>query len=253
VPDQIGEQLMSLWRNVRGEVAGAWRSIGYDLGRRPVRREPGPDVTSTGMSTFGSSLVDLPSGTPETGARPPRRFVAVAAFCALAAGGAAGSYLVATTAFADRMSDTTIAAAAPPDRIAPQDETGRGGTAGMGRTPQGQGRQRPAAAPGGSTAKAPGAVAQPQVAATRPATRPNPGRTTGAAAPPLTPDPECDCETPPVPTPTAPAAPSATVSLSASPTATGSPSPSATGSASPTPDDAAPSADSDRRHHRRRH
>lgn len=247
---------MSLWRNVRGEMAGAWRSICYDLGRRPGGRAAGPDVTSTGMNTFGASLVDLPAGPPETDARPPRRFVAVAAFCALAASGAAGSYLVATTAFADRMSDATIAAATPPETFAAPDETGRGGTAGMGRVPATPGRQRPAAAPettAANTPGTPGTVAQPQVAATGPAVRPAPGRTAGPVAAPVTVDPECDCETPPVPTPTAPAAPSATASAPASPSAGGSPSPSTSESASPVPDASAPSADSDRRHHRRRH
>ncbi|MEU8661865.1 hypothetical protein, partial [Actinoplanes philippinensis] len=110
---------MSLWRNVRAETAGAWRSLCYDLGRRPESRRGGvPDVTSTGMSTFPGSLISLPAEPVAEPARPPRRFVAVAAFCALAAFGAAGSYLMATTAFAGRMTDPP--AAVPEVAVAPR-------------------------------------------------------------------------------------------------------------------------------------
>lgn len=241
---------MSLWRSVRGEMAGAWRSICYDLGRRPAERDPEPDVTSTGLNTFPGSLVDLPAGPPETDARPPRRFVAVTAFCALAVCGAAGSYLVATTAFAGRMSDTTVAAAAPPARLEARDEADRDGVAGMGLVPETPGKRRVAAPPVATTASTAGGVVQPQVTATRPAVR---AGAAGSTTAPVTADPGCDCETPPAPTPTAPPSPSASVSDSASPTASGSPSPSASESLSPAPDGSAPSADSDRRHRRHRH
>ncbi|MDI6097961.1 hypothetical protein QLQ12_05020 [Actinoplanes sp. NEAU-A12] len=244
---------MSLWRNVRGEMAGAWRSICYDLGRRPAERDPGPDVTSTGLNTFPGSLVDLPAGPPETDARPPRRFVAVTAFCALAACGAAGSYIVATTAFAGRMSDTTVAAAAPPGGHEAQDEAIRGGMAGMGRVPQTPGRQRAVPTPTvTATSGAVGVAVPPQATATRSAARAGTGRTAGGTTKPVTVDPECHCETPPVPTPTAPSDPSASASVSASPAASDSPSPSTSESLSPAPDGIAPSADSDRHHRRHR-
>ncbi len=88
---------MSLWRRTRTEMAGAWRSLRYDMGRRPASTgtpaaAPAPDVTSTGMSTFGGA----PAADAHTGqhgyARPPRRTAAVAAFGVLAVVGAAGSY-----------------------------------------------------------------------------------------------------------------------------------------------------------------
>ena len=106
---------MSLLPRIRAELAGAWRSVGYDLGRRPAPpvSVSGPDVTSTGMNTFPGSLVNLPMGPPETDARPPRRFVAVTAFCALAAIGAGGSYVAATTVFAGEPAAVTQAAPGP--------------------------------------------------------------------------------------------------------------------------------------------
>jgi hypothetical protein len=208
---------MSLWRNVRTETAGAWRSLCYDLGRRPeARGGAGPDVTSTGMNTFPGSLVDLPAEPVGDGGRPPRRFVVVAAFCALAVCGAAGSYLVATTAFAGRMTDAPVAppaVAAPPapPRFEPPAATTRGGSAGMGGTPR-----RPRAAPPAPPSPAPTTTTQVVV-------QPPPTREKTRPATPVTGSPDCDCDTPPVPTPTAPD-PSAPVS--ASPSGPAGPSPS---------------------------
>ena len=57
---------MSLWRRTSTEMAGAWRSLRYDMGRRPS--EPpagGPDVTSTGMCTFGGQAWDFGSESIE--------------------------------------------------------------------------------------------------------------------------------------------------------------------------------------------
>jgi hypothetical protein len=232
---------MSLWRNVRAEMAGAWRSVCYDLGRQPpARGAAGPDVTSTGMNTFPGSLagLDLPAGTPEDGDRPPRRIVAVAAFCALAACGAAGSYLVATTAFAGRMTDAP--AEAPPVAVAPMPPVFEAG---------------PPARPHGHTGMG-GTVRKPRAAAVPPSpvvtttTRtvlatPPPTRENTHPAPPVATSPDCDCDTPPVPTPTAPAP---SVPASASPS--GSPDPSTSVSAEPTLDDGLwpPGGD---RHHRR--
>lgn len=72
---------MSVWRRTRNEVAGAWRSLRYDLSRRPepgVTRAaaPAPDVTSTGMSTFGgvpaANLRAARPHRPVSGDRPER-------------------------------------------------------------------------------------------------------------------------------------------------------------------------------------
>ena len=254
---------MSLWRSVRGEMAGAWRSICYDLGRRPASPSS-PDVTSTGMETFPGSLVDLPVAPVAQDARPPRRFVGVAAFCALSLCGAAGSYLVATTAFADRMRDPVPVAAPPaaPSRP-PAAETGDDG---MGAVPPATRQPRAGApapavpAPGAGTVAAPvtgsaaGATARPVVPAAGAPRKPAPpaaARPTSAAGsgiPEVTTSPDCGCETPPVPTPTAPS-PTPSVPDSGSPSA----SPSADPSVSATTD-AGPSTDaSDRRHRRHRH
>ncbi|WP_146246236.1 hypothetical protein [Actinoplanes xinjiangensis] len=241
MPDQIGDLLMSLWRNVRSETAGAWRSLCYDLGWRP---EPGagagPDVTSTGMNTFPGSLVDLPAEPRVDEARPPRRFVTVAAFCALAMCGAAGSYLVATTAFAGRMTDTPVAAPAvaaapvPPrfENPAPT-ATATGDSAGMGRTPRKPHTTAPAPLPPVVTTT------------TRIVVPPPPTREKTQPAAPVTGSPECDCDTPPVPTPTVPE-PSA--SVSASPSSSADPSPS--GPVGPSPGGGAWMPRSDGHHHR---
>ncbi|GGN91446.1 hypothetical protein GCM10010112_77650 [Actinoplanes lobatus] len=219
---------MSLWRNVRGEMAGAWRSVCYDLGRRPAGRDPQPDVTSTGMSTFPGSLVDLPGEPPRTDARPPRRFVAVTAFCALGLTGAAGSYLAATTTFAGEMAERpsappAVAAPLPPDEVEPV-----GGVAGMGAVPVARERR-------------PRVVTKITPTSVRSTARTTAPTTRRAVTRPPTPG--CDCETPPAPTPTAaPSATSAEPDISASP--------SASGSVSPTPDISEPSGDSDRRHRR---
>ena len=80
---------MSVLRRVRAEVSGALRSVRYDMGRRPA--EPpadGPDVTSTGMNTFGGLTAEESAGTPKT--RVPRRAVLVTALGVLTIVGAAG-------------------------------------------------------------------------------------------------------------------------------------------------------------------
>ncbi|WP_229073770.1 hypothetical protein [Actinoplanes sp. DH11] len=274
---------MSLWHRIRGEVAGAWRSVGYDLGRRPgtppgsgdPRQTGGAatgdrDVTSTGLHTFPGSLVDLPAAAPRTDARPPRRFVAVTAFCVLALSGAGGSYLVATTIFSVPRG---VVPQAPPqaavERPIPVDGTA-GGEAGMGTVPPKptRSRTRPAdptgpagpsagtAAPGTRTSTVPpvrAASGEPPVPATERRPRPRtvaPEKTRQANPTP------CDCRTPPVPTPTGPApAPAISVSPSAgqpsgTPGDTGRPQPS--GSASPAPQGSA-SGDSTGHRHRRAH
>jgi hypothetical protein len=85
---------MSFLRAARREVAGAWRSLQYDLRRRRTAADSPaagfPDVTSVGMSTFG--------GPTREGVRP-RRLVAVGVFGMLALAGAAGSYLAVENGF----------------------------------------------------------------------------------------------------------------------------------------------------------
>jgi len=75
---------MTLWRRTRTEVAGAWRSVRYDLGR------PGsgdPDLTP-----FGET------GTHRYApVRRPHRLVAFAAAGTLAVAGATGGYLAVVT------------------------------------------------------------------------------------------------------------------------------------------------------------
>ena len=268
---------MSLSRRIRAEVAGAWRSVGYDLGRRPSAPAPGagPDVTSTGMNTFPGSLVDLPAGPPETGARPPRRFVAVTAFCALAAAGAGGSYAAATTLFAEEPV-AAVQAAPGPDQatgglVTPRRDTaGRRSTPGprvtaaMGSVPVAAGQPRTTS---GATGRAAGnavgpaagrtAVTAPPVAV-KPAPTSPAGRRTVAAPPrPTRPgSPECHCPAPPVPTPTSlPDTPSGTpspVTSSAAPAP--SPSEPPAGATSPSPAAAPSSATGDPRpggHHGR--
>jgi hypothetical protein len=86
---------LSILRAARREVAGAWRSLRYDIHRRPGTADSPadgyPDVTSGGLSTFGGPLAEGMDFDPFD--RPPRRLVAVTAFGALALAGAAGSYL----------------------------------------------------------------------------------------------------------------------------------------------------------------
>ena len=229
---------MSLLPRIRAEVAGAWRSVGYDLGRRPSEPDPGtgPDVTSTGMNTFPGSLLDLPMSQPVTNARPPRRFVAVTAFCALAAVGAGGSYVAATTLFAEATPAVTQAAPGPdeatgglvsprrPDERSGKERRGSGPdkvSDAMGSVPMAAGRPRTATPAGPGRAGKPATTRAARTAppvAVKPAPTTPAGRRTIAAPPRATRSatPECDCLTPPVPTPT---------SLPESPAAPSSPSP----------------------------
>ncbi|AEV82601.1 Major cell-surface adhesin PAc [Actinoplanes sp. SE50] len=209
---------MSLWRRMRGELAGAWRSVKYDLCRRPAEGTEGPDVTSTGLSTFPGSLMEWRTVPPETDARPRRRFVVVVALCALGLVGATGSYLLVTRGLA-AAGEQPVAVPAPSPSPSP---SARLGTV--------TGRPRPTAthhraAP--ATAVAPISPTKAGISPER-AIKPAPRRS-----------PVCHCVTPPVPTPTAapssePApSPSVPTSASAPPSASAEPAPS-------TSDDAAP-------------
>ncbi|BCJ45380.1 hypothetical protein GCM10010168_86490 [Actinoplanes ianthinogenes] len=191
---------MSLWRRIRAELRGAWRSVKYDLGRRPSEPVDGPDVTSTGLSTFPGSLMEWRTVPPETDAKPPRRFVAVTVLCLVAMLGAVGSYLLVarglTSAFADQTAaDQTAAdqAAAAPALSAPAAEP-TPPTADA-TTRMGEVTHKRTTAPHATAAgHQPGAIepAAPADFRDRP------------ARPRTTTTPPCDCVTPPVPTPTAP-------------------------------------------------
>jgi hypothetical protein len=237
---------MTLWRRTRSELAGAWRSLRYDLGRRteqsPPPAGPAPDVTSTGMSTFGGVTGHTgPAERYAEPARPRRRLAAAAAFVALAVAGSAGSYLAVVTGFGGLLHGDSAAAGERPlaaaGRTGDAAATGADATSGLGRGPA---AAAAAAAPDVTTAQ----PVPPQRAAA-PATEPP---AAGPAQPPRQPvragtptREDCDCLSPPVPTPTAPpsAGPSPTPGDSASP------SPSESESSDPGDPSADPTASGD--------
>lgn len=247
---------MSLLRRVRAELTGAWRSVRYDLGRRPV--EPprgGPDVTSTGMNTFGGFEALAPeagAGSRRAGrkragahARPRRRTLAVTGFGVLTVAGATAAYLGVVNGLGSLLSETPAAADTfppPPPAVTNTFTTNTGiGQGPVAVRPSVTRTQADAAPP---APEAPGPAATPAV----------PGVAPEKASPIRTTEPRktgCPCGFPPVPTPTAP-------SPATSPSATPSPSsPDSTGeSAEPdetsaTPSDSADPSESP--HYRRRH
>lgn len=180
---------MSLWRRTRTEAAGVWRSLRYDLGRRPS--EPpgdGPDVTSTGMNTFG--------GQPVEPAPAPRgRALAVSAFGLLTVAGATGAYLAVANGLVPLLDESPAAAGTLP-------ATSATANSGIGAGP--------APHKARTTEKRAKPEQQPAAAFTRS------GETTATAhhAPPRTTKPikpKCPCGTPPAPTPTAPDSPASSV------------------------------------------
>lgn len=187
---------MNLWRRLRTELSGAWRSLRYDLGRRPAvpdsgPRIEGPDVTCTGMSTFGLPMDGVPKGGVPTegvpigtgeGWRATRPLAAVSVFVLLAVVGAAASYLAVVNGLGSLLREKPATprpypmAAAPPETSgAPNAGLGRAG--GLRRAP----RVSTPATSRGTEPPAPLDKAVPQ-----PPPRPEAGGT------------------PPVPTPTAP-------------------------------------------------
>ena len=258
---------MSLLRRTRTEVAGAWRSLRYDLGRTPA--EPpadGPDVTSTGMSTFGGAgAIDPYAVTPAPVAVPahrrPRRAVAVAAFGTLTVVGAASAYLAVVNGLGSLLSETSAAAGTVPARPAATTDA---------RLGAGPASSRPARRPVAEGAETPGVIstaavaearrAVPGIVATTPPSIPGAVPPPAPAADPVPASPkpakpECRCAEPPVPTPTAPSS-SPSPTPSASPSASDSPDPSPADpsptESSATPDDSATSGeDRENRRHRR--
>jgi hypothetical protein len=266
---------MSLFRRTHTEVAGAWRSLRYDLGRRPD--EPptdGPDMTSTGMNTFGGGLPftgdgytgygldESGYGTGETGSgaggprpvvtRPGRRATLVAAFGALTVIAATGAYLGVVRGLGAVLAEKPAAA----DTFAAPAATADAGIGGGPVTSPGRSDAGPNVRPDlRGDAKSGSKVADPAPVATTAAVivppRPadpaprqiSPVRTTKPTKP------ECRCAEPPVPTPTAPTS-SPSPTPSASPSDSGSPSPSGS---SATPGDSAEPSRSSQARHRRRH
>jgi hypothetical protein len=211
---------MSLWRRTRTEVAGAWRSLRYDMGRRPVEPAAPPttgmDVTSTGMHTFGGPVGDLTGTYDEDLPRRPRRLAAVSAFAVLALAGGVGSYFAVVHGLGPALAgeQPAHAPADAPAAVKP--------AAARPAENEGMGRGKPV-------------LAAPQVVRTT--VPPAPVAVTPVPATHQTkPATECDCLHPPVPTPTAPSgspSPTPSASATASPSASAtSASPSASGSPS---------------------
>jgi hypothetical protein len=76
---------LTSWRGLRHEIAGAWRSLRYDLERRQPRRADDEEETT--------DLIFPEYGT----ARPPRRILAAGGFGTLAVAGAVGTYFAVAT------------------------------------------------------------------------------------------------------------------------------------------------------------
>jgi hypothetical protein len=242
---------MTLWRRARNEVAGAWRSVRYDLGRPDPDAEkaaPAPggearyqDVTSTGMSTFGGFGTTGGMRTTYGDEVVPRarRLAAVVAFGALAVAGAAGGYFAVVTGIDALVADKPAGAepyplAAPAPAGPGSDQSNSGIGRGAVSVPGGRAPRTTATAPVVVRAlPAPAGAPAARQRATSPRRDPVEDR-----APAIRP-PAC-CQMPPVPTPTAPApaphSPSPTAAPSPSEPAGASPSPGEpTGTASPSP------------------
>jgi hypothetical protein len=206
---------MSLWRIARDEVAGAWRSLRYDL-----RRRSDADI----RTDAAGGLLDDAFRDDDEFDRPPRRMVAVSAFSLLAVIGAAGSYFAVVNGLGSLLTEPSgtdtypLAAEAGPlpvttERQGPTSRLGYGSTIAPSPAPQVAPVRRKRAHP------APEATAEPSGSVTRPT------RTVTA-----TPSP-CRCS-PPAPVPTFPdgdptTSPSPTPSASVSPSVSAGPSPSA--------------------------
>ncbi|GAA2627795.1 hypothetical protein [Paractinoplanes durhamensis] len=233
---------MSLLRRVRTELTGAVRSVRYDMGRRPV--EPpsgGPDMTSTGMNTFGGFTgFDIHSQSlPVAQVRRPRRALAVTALGVLTVVGAVGAYLGVVSGLGSLLGETPAAADTFPPQPAvtsvytPNAGIGAGPAAGRTSAPRTRAAKARPAAPTPATTDP----------VTMPARKVSPIRTTKPAKTAVA------GAHPPVPTPTVP---SPSVSLSPS----GSPSPSASVSSSETsatPADSVEPGESPDSWYRRRH
>ena len=240
---------MNLWRRIRTEASGAWRSLRYDLGRPPAPPAEHPEITCTGMSTFGAPAGRIPLGYGEP-ARPPRRLAAVSAFVLLAAVGAAASYLAVVAGLGSLLREKPaapraypLAAAAPQATGTPAAPRARLGQAGPTPAPTTETAVPAATTPAGPHTTFPTRPPRPGGAGYPPAEAH--GATPGRSAPP------CSCPAPPVPTPTAPS-PSPSASTDPSPSASPSDGAGGTGgSAAPPVPSTGPTTESlQRRQHR---
>jgi hypothetical protein len=257
---------MSLLRRVRTELTGAWRSVRYDMGRRPVEPPPGgPDVTSTGMSTFGGfdgfaagreNLGRERDDQPAAHRRPRRRTLAVTAFGVLTVIGATGAYLGVVNGLGSLLNETPAAADTFPARPAatstftPNSGIGQGPSTVVPGSPrtQANGTTPAPGAPGLTPAdpRLTGAGAAGAAGAAGTPENTSPIRTTKPPRP----------GAPPVPTPTAPAGEpgSSGSSGSASPSDSAAPSDSVSPSeTSATPSDSAEPSESPQYRRRHRH
>jgi hypothetical protein len=206
---------MSLWRIARDEVAGAWRSLRYDL----RRRSDADTRTDHASGMLDDAFQDYEQD------RPPRRLVAVSAFGLLALVGAAGSYFAVVNGLGTLLAEPP----AGPDAYPLAAEAGP--------LPEAAERQGPTSRLGYGTSIAPSPA--PQIAPIRKKARPAPETTAEPAdrvtspARTVTASPSpCRCS-PPAPIPTFPSGhPSASVSVSPSASVSASVSPSPSPSAS---------------------
>ena len=270
---------MTLWRKTRTEVAGAWRSVRYDLGRpEPEAGAPDaspaaspdagyPEVTSTGFHTFGGAGLTggLHTSYGEQLVPRPRRLAAVSAFGVLAVAGAAGSYFAVVNGIGGLVGDSPAGAEPYPLAAeAPRGSRSDLSNSGLGRGTANAAGQAPAAAGAPAAEPAPGTIrVLPTTAGAVPvppeATVPQPRQTTVGGRPETRPT-GC-CLNPPVPTPTVPVPTPHSPSVTPAPTTSApdgseSPEPSESpSSAAPTGSDdtAEPGEGENRRRHARRH
>ncbi len=128
---------MSIWRTVRGELAGAWRSLRYDLGKRPI--EPVmPDLSEITEARFDNYE------------RPPRRLLAASAFGLLALTGAAGSYFAVVNGLGSLL-DPQTSAPAPRPAVAATTSASPSAVTGVGPARTAPARDGSGTAPAGGT------------------------------------------------------------------------------------------------------
>jgi hypothetical protein len=161
-------------RRVGREVAGAWRSLQYDMARRP--ESASADVTT-----------DVLYPEYEATERPRRKLLAATTFGALSLAGAAGTYFAVVTGLGALPADEPAGQPHALPAVAPSSS-------------ETELPQQPAARPGTppATAQVGTTTVTPRKPSPRPV-RPGPG---GVARP--VPSPTCACVTPPVPRPTSP-------------------------------------------------
>jgi hypothetical protein len=118
---------VGLWRIVRGELAGAWRSARYDVHRHLEERRELRLATAETTELPGASVVRAAPRPRLTPRRPhgepprPRRVLANTGVALLVAGGAAGTYLAVAgtlTALTRNPAVPSAAGTAPQPQVA---------------------------------------------------------------------------------------------------------------------------------------